>query len=253
MLPTFLKRAVLFYFLLQLLVTTDAGDAAVDREDEAPGIVLTVPVENASEVPTTQSIVVHFSKKIDPRTLTPATFFVEGAEGVLRYNPILKSATWIANAPLKSLKTYTVTLSEKIKDLHGHSLPFSYSWTFATRKTDEQDDPLTIRQTTQPANATHVPVEAAISVTFNKEINPETVRPGLILLTRRDPVEGRLRYNGSARTLIFSPASPLDYGSTYTVTVKEEIEDRDGNPLLLGMTWTFTTETPPPPLATLFP
>jgi hypothetical protein len=255
MIPAFLKRTALFCvdMVIAFLTMTSSGHPAIPLDDGPPGIILTVPVGNASEVSTTQSIVVQFSKKIDPRTLTPATFFVKGAEGSLHYHPILKSVTWVPAAPLEALKTYTATVSEGIKDLNGRPLPFAYSWTFTTRKRDEPEGLLTVQQKIPVDNAAHVSVETVISVTFNREINPETLRPGRIVLMREEPIDGQLLYNRLTHTVLFLPAIPLDYGSSYTVRVEEGIEDQAGDRLMLGVTWTFTTETPPHPVAGLFP
>jgi hypothetical protein len=222
-------------------------------EDEPLAIVQTIPVENASEVSTTQSIVVRFSKEIDPRTLTPATFSVAGAAGAVRYDPALKSATWVPASPLEQLKTYTATLSDEIADLDGLRLPFPYSWTFTTRTGEETAGPLEVQQTVPASNAAQVPVTTTISITFNREIDPETLRPDRILLMRGDKVPGTVRYDRSQRTVILTPASPLDPQESYTVVVKEGIADSAGNRLLLGTTWTFTTETLPPPPAGLAP
>ncbi|HZR45441.1 MAG TPA: Ig-like domain-containing protein [Candidatus Manganitrophaceae bacterium] len=235
------------------MVGLTASVDAATGEGEPLAIIQTVPVENASEVPTTQPVMVHFSKEIDPKTLTPATFSVEGTTGVIQYDPALKSATWTPAAPLEPSKTYRATLSDEIADLDGLRLPFPYSWTFTTQGAAEQAGPLAIQQTTPAPNADHVPVNASVSVTFNKEIDPESLRPDQLLLMRDGQVAGTLRYDRAARSVIFTPASPLEYQETYTATVREGIKDPAGNRLPLGKSWTFTTETPPPPLAGLAP
>ena len=250
----FLRQLVFYfiYFIWGMVGLTAASVDAAMGEGEPLTIIQTVPVENASEVPTTQSIMVHFSKEIDPKTLTPATFSVGGTAGVIQYDPALKSATWIPAAPLAPAKTYTATLSDDIADLDGLRLPFPYSWTFTTQVAQEPEGPLSIQQTAPAPNADHVPVSASVSVTFNKEIDPESIRPDQLLLTRGETIAGTVRYDRAERTVIFTPAAPLTYQETYTVTVREGIRDPAGNRLALGTTWTFTTETAPP-LASLTP
>lgn len=237
---------------LFLLILSSTAAAAIDPET-GPAIVLTVPVENAGEVSTLDPIVVQFSTDIDPRTLHSGTFSVEGADGTVRYDPELKSAAWTPNSPLEPWKTYTVTLSDEIKDLDGRPLSFAYRWTFTTRSDAEPEGPLAVQRTVPEANEAHVAVETAVSVTFNKEVDPITVRPDAVTLTGGEPIEGRLYYDPDSRTIFFSPSAPLEFGRTYTAIVKEGIEDRSGNPLLFGAAWSFTTETPPEPRARLFP
>lgn len=246
------KRSARFYLILGILSLAASAQAAMGEGDPL-AVVQTIPVENASEVPTTQPVVVHFSKEIDPKTLTPATFLVEGAPGTLQYDPALKSATWTPAAPLDYSKTYTATLSDEIADLDGLHLPFPYSWTFTTRTGEEKEGPLAIQQSSPAPNAAQVPVTATISITFNREVDPKTLRPDRVLLMRGERVEAAVHYDRSQRTVILTPASPLNYRDTYTVTVREGIADSAGNRLPLGTTWSFTTENPPPPIAGLAP
>ncbi|MCG3114623.1 MAG: Ig-like domain-containing protein [Candidatus Manganitrophus sp. SA1] len=225
--------------------------AAIGPIGEAPGIVRTVPGENESEVAPTTPIIVEFTKQVDPRTVTAETFHVEGAEGVVHYNPETKSATWTPIAPLAPSKQYQVAVTGDITDLEGRHLPFSYRWTFSTRSTEEA--PLDVQQTTPPENAIHVPVETPISVTFNKPIEPASLRPDSIVVFDEENVKGVIAYEPVTQTVTFLPLLPLGYRERYTVILKEGIEDRDGNPLLTAESWSFTTEGPPTPLSQIHP
>ncbi|NKE69228.1 Ig-like domain-containing protein [Candidatus Manganitrophus noduliformans] len=225
--------------------------AAIGPLGESPGIVRTVPGENQSEVAPTTPIIVEFTKQIDPRTLTEETFQVEGAEGVIYYDPETKSAIWTPIAPLAPSKQYQVDVTNEIADLEGRHLPFSYHWTFSTRSTEGA--PLDIRQTTPPENASHVSVETPISVTFNKPIEPASLRPDSIVVFDEEKVKGVIAYEPVTQTVTFLPLLPLGYRERYTVILKEGIEDRDGNPLLTAESWSFTTEGPPTPLSQIHP
>lgn len=249
--PSLFIAKFLYAVLFSATVLPFPAPAAIAPLGEAPGIVRTVPGENESEVAPTAPIIVQFTKQIDPRTLTAETFQVEGAEGVVHYDPETKSAAWSPITPLEPWKQYHVAVTGDITDLEGRRLPFSYRWTFTTRSAEETL--LSIQQTTPPENAAHVPVETLISVTFNKPIEPASLRPDSIIVVDQEKVEGVIAYEPVTRTVTFSPESPLAYEERYTVILKEGIEDRAGNRLLTAESWSFTTERPPMPLSQMHP
>ncbi len=134
------------WIILWQMVLTSFAVAAIDASKDGLEVVQTVPVENASEVPTMQPIVVHFSREINRQTLNSFTFSVEGAAGTIRYDPLFKAATWTPFLPLEPGKTYTVIVSDEIKDLDGRPLSFSYSWTFTTSSMEESSGELDIQR-----------------------------------------------------------------------------------------------------------
>lgn len=233
------------------MIVSFPAAAAIGPIGEAPGIVRTVPGENESEVAPTTPIIVEFTKQIDPRTVTAETFHVEGTEGVVRYDPETKSATWTPITPLEPSKQYQAAVTGDVADLEGHHLPFSYRWTFTTRSAEEAL--LNIQQTTPTDNATHVSVATLISVTFNKPIEPTSLKPDSIVVVDEEKLEGIIAYEPVTQTVTFLPKSPLAYEERYTVILKEGIEDRAGNRLLTSESWSFTKEGPPTPLGQIHP
>ncbi|MDC4204873.1 MAG: Ig-like domain-containing protein [Candidatus Manganitrophus sp.] len=241
----------LYALIFPAMIASFPAAAAIGPIGEAPGIVRTVPGENESEVAPTTPIIVEFTKQIDPRTVTAKTFRVEGAEGVVHYDPGTKSATWSPTRPLEPWKQYQAAVTGDIADLEGHPLPFSYRWTFTTRSAEETL--LNIQQTTPTDNATHVPVATLISVTFNKPIEPTSLKPDSLVVVDEEKLEGIIAYEPVTQTVTFLPKSPLAYEERYTVILKEGIEDRAGNRLLTAESWSFTTEGPTMPLSQIHP
>lgn len=242
---------LLFALILSALAIPFSAGAAIGPVGESPGIVRTIPGENESEVSPTASIVVEFSKQIDPRSVTPESFHVAGAEGVVYYDPESRSASWTPLEPLERAKQYEASVSGDIADLEGRRLPFSYRWTFSTRSAEETL--LGIQQTTPTHNASHVPVNTPISVTFNKAIDPASLQPDSISVINEGKVAGSIDYDPVSRTITFLPVFPLAYGQGYTAILKEGIQDRAGNRLSMAKSWSFTTEEPPLPVSTLDP
>lgn len=97
-------------------------------------------------------------------------------------------------------------------------------------------------KSTNPANAaTAVPLNQIITITFNEEMNPETINQASFTLVGTANVPGTLTYNGTNATMSFVPAAPLAPNTTYTGTVKSTIKDLKGNALQTNYVWTFST------------
>jgi hypothetical protein len=85
-----------------------------------------------------------------------------------------------------------------------------------------------------------VSISQAVSVTFNKDINPVTLTPGSFTLNGSLP--GTIRYDAATRTGYFTPNNPLSVSTSYTASVTTDVEDNNGQPLSQAHSWTFTTE-----------
>ncbi|MGO9274591.1 MAG: Ig-like domain-containing protein, partial [Terriglobia bacterium] len=110
--------------------------ASLDKT--APQIVGTDPANGASSVPTNASVVVTFSKPIDPSDLTPASFFITDdttglpLSATTQTDPISFTATLVPGQPLPTGRLFTVTLTTAIQDLAGNSLGANFEFFFTT-------------------------------------------------------------------------------------------------------------------------
>ena len=50
------------------------------------------------------------------------------------------------------------------------------------------------------------------------------------------------QYNPDSLTATFEPDNPLSYFTTYTVTIKEEVQDQNSIEMSGDFSWSFTTE-----------
>ena len=92
-----------------------------------------------------------------------------------------------------------------------------------------------------PSNgATDVAVDAAISATFSEPLYSQSITDASFTL--RPGVTGTVTYDGTAA--VFTPATALAFGTTYTATISTAVRDVAGNPLAAPYLWTFTTATP---------
>lgn len=105
---------------------------------------------------------------------------------------------------------------------------------------------------TDPVNlATNVPLDKAITVTFNESMNPATITPGVLSISSPADAGGRkaavsalsgeLTYDASTFTMRFVPGVKLEANTTYTATVGTSVKDLMGNALQTPYIWTFST------------
>ncbi len=90
---------------------------------------------------------------------------------------------------------------------------------------------------------TWVSARGPITVRFSEDIDETSVDPSTFIITPKVYSAREV-----CRTEMACTAwSYLDWATTYTVTVTEDISDTLGNTLKEGLTWSFTTRTEPPP------
>ena len=98
---------------------------------------------------------------------------------------------------------------------------------------------------TSPANgATDVPGHRKINVAFNEEMDPSTITTATLKVTGGPgvpPVTGKVDYDGTTTTAIFTPTTELSNNIRYTATVTTGARDKAGNRLAHNYEWTFTT------------
>ncbi len=108
--------------------------------------------------------------------------------------------------------------------------------------------PPTVSSTTPAAASTGVSVDAVVTATFSKLLDPITVNAHTfeVVDSGGHAVAGTVSSSGATAT--FTPASPLVYLTTYTATLTKGIKDTAGNSLAADDVWRFTSATTPSPL-----
>ena len=105
---------------------------------KTPKVASTIPTSSATSVSTTSPIQVHFSKAINPLTITSTTFYLYPyatnipVSGTISISSDGQTATLTPSGPLDSLTFYVMQLTSAITDLEGHSLGANNSFTFTT-------------------------------------------------------------------------------------------------------------------------
>ncbi len=95
------------------------------------------------------------------------------------------------------------------------------------------------------SDATGIGLNAQISATFSRDMNPDTITADTFILEDGpvSTVEGTVMYENRVATFI--PADPLAYLIEYTVTITPGASDVDGNHLEANYSWKFTTGIDP--------
>jgi len=94
---------------------------------------------------------------------------------------------------------------------------------------------------TTPINgAINIPLDQIITVTFNEEMNSETInQSSFTLYNGTSQVNGAVNYSGTTAT--FTPAATLTPNTTYTAKIARTVKDLTGNALQEETIWTFST------------
>ncbi|MBN1219195.1 MAG: CehA/McbA family metallohydrolase [Anaerolineae bacterium] len=101
-------------------------------------------------------------------------------------------------------------------------------------------------KTNPPFGAQAVPTYTLVSMTFEREMKPDTINSETFYVQQgATRVAGRADYLAVSKVAVFYPNQPLQPETTYTATVTAKVQDVAGQPLAETTVWTFTTFAAP--------
>ena len=208
-----------------------------------PTVVQVIPVEGTAQVSPAADVNVIFSEPMDPATINATTFTIRVTNGAalpaaVTYNVETRRAVLVPTGGLPNFSSITATMSTGAKDLAGNALAAAKVWTFTTR----DDVPPTVIATNPANNATGVPPNSAVTITFSENMDASTINASNI--TIRPTASGTaltatVSYNATTRTATLTPSAPLSQNVSYTVTVGTGVKDAQGN-AIAQTTFAFT-------------
>jgi len=234
----------------------------------APTVTAVAPVNNATGVPTNNTIITAaFSQPMAPIT-GGASFTLTAAApnpapvGTVALDPTSTIATFtLANGTsLEASTQYTATITGATSLATGLALVNPYVWHFTTGIATGATRPmvsLTIPATTLPGPTLGAPTNTAIAAVFTEDMSPSTINAASFTLTTPGPggnPAGTVTYAVGSRTAVFTPTAVLAAGATYTATITTAATDLAGNalagnqaalPSASDYVWTFTTSAAP--------
>jgi methionine-rich copper-binding protein CopC len=253
--------------LANAYVWTFTTGAAADTTH--PTVTSENPVNGATGVQTNQIVTATFSKPMNAGTITatsPATFTLIGPSpattvvgGLVTYASVGNTLTFTPTAALAA-GVFTATITTAATDLSGNALTatggLALSWSFTVGSTKATAGPY-ITLTSPLDTATSVPVNQAVSATFNTAMNPLTFTSSTFTLTSSTGtvITGNYSYSPTTLVATFTPSANLLADTTYTADITSGVTDSStpGNALVSGLVpnpWFFTTagSSGPPPV-----
>ncbi|MES2184072.1 MAG: ice-binding family protein [Pseudomonadota bacterium] len=230
----------------------------------APTITAVAPPDKATGVAVnTRAITASFSEPMAPFA-AGAAFTVTCAApcsspaGTVSLDSTGRIASFapVAGSTLAAQTLYTATVNGARSLATGLALVLPYTWQFTTGLVADVTRPavaLTVPATTTPGPTAGVPVNAAITAVFTKDMAPATLNGASFVLSCSAPCTapaGSVAYIVGSRSAVFTPAVALAAGTTYTATVTTAATDLAGNalagnlaalPAASNYAWSFTT------------
>jgi hypothetical protein len=190
----------------------------------------TYPIKNDTAIsPLYASITVRFNANVDTSTIRPAFTILPQPLG----NLYVYSGSWGfywylgSDNMLAPEKKYTAMISASAKDVDGHAMPSSYSFSFTTA-------PYMVSYAYPTGNG--VSLNAAIYVNCNFLVDSTTMASSFSV---SPPVIGKFQYSTSS--FGYLPSSPLAPNTTYTVAVSRDLHAKNGTPIKNAYSFSFTT------------
>jgi hypothetical protein len=205
-----------------------------------PEILSVEPLSNA-KAPVNIIPSINFNKAINTSTVTSSTFTLAQGSNVIP-GSVYCNGTTVSFTPSSALTpntAYTVTATTGIEDASGNHLAADYTWSFSTSPIVDVVTPKVVM--VSPAeNATSIPANIEIKVTFSELMNSGSLTSSTFLLKQGSTV---ITGNVSAanEVITFTPSAPLIANTLYSVTLTTGIKDLAGNPLATNYSWSFTT------------
>ncbi|MCR4420134.1 MAG: Ig-like domain-containing protein [Clostridia bacterium] len=220
----------------------------------------TDPAGGATEVPAGKSLVIGFSKIIQPGSAYNQISVTDsgGRKPALSVTPGFYTLVLDPTADLSPNATYTVTVpQEAVRDADGHSLTVrsaagqaanAYTFSFTTAALNE---PPRIVSTDPTHGATGVDPNKTITVIFSEPVQPGSTYGAISLILADDnyldpvhPLPATVSLAGS--TLTIDPAAPLARNTWYTVSVPMgAVADQGGVANQGHASFTFRTKADP--------
>jgi len=209
---------------------------------ETPGVSATTPENLSTGVAVSANITATFSKAMDAATITDTTFTLKRGitvvPGVVSYAGT--TATYNPTGDLALSTTYTATLTTAVKDVAGNALAVTKTWSFITVA---DTAPPSVTATVPADGATGAALNANITATFNKAVDPLTVTDTTYTLMQGvTPVAGVVTAS-STTTATFNPDANLLASTVYTASITTGVKDMAGTAMPVTKTWSFTTGT----------
>ncbi|MCH9662063.1 MAG: Ig-like domain-containing protein, partial [Gammaproteobacteria bacterium] len=211
----------------------------------SPSVVRTNPSTNQQDVPVNTPFTVEFDERMDPASLTPATFTVQDlttfqfVPGMIQVDPDDRTVSFVPEQPFGVNRSHLVALRAGITDAAGNVLG-TQTFRFTTALGEDADRLQFVGSSPQDF-ATNVPVNALIALQFSEPLNTINVNRGFEVQANGEAVPGSIALSDGNRRITFTSATALLPNTTHTVMYTTTLTDVVGNPLDNSGSFSFVT------------
>jgi large repetitive protein len=209
-----------------------------------PGVVAVSPANGSSGVQANAKVMVQLNEPVEPLSVGSNAIVLSaggtGVSGSISLSTDRSVLTFTPSSLLAASTVYTVTASG-FEDVAGNPVtPFTSSFTTGTSAVADTTA-LTVSSVSPANNLTGVPVNSAITLNFNKAVNPTTVNTSTVQVLASG-FSGQLAgsYSVSGNMVTFTPTTILPANTRITVQVLSPLQDVAGN-LVIFFNSSFTT------------
>jgi hypothetical protein len=234
-------------------------DTAASTDVTRPTVVLTLPADAASGVPTNTRITAAFSEAMAASSVNTATFTVTDTTlgtpvaGTVTYTAASRTATFTpSTSPLASGDLFTAVIGAAATDLAGNGLAgdpaalpaaSDHVWIFTTSATTDSTAPTVVLVSPVDGSVGNC-LTVAVTATFSEAMDPATLTPATFTVTAAGiGVAGSIGYDPAAMLATFVPAAPAGFApnTAFVATVTTGAADLAGNTLASAKVWNFST------------
>ena len=201
------------------------------RPPSVVNVSLSATAGNATVAETVADVNVEFSEPVDHGSVERRFAIQPYIPGTFSWDGTTLIFTPSQNLPTQT--TFTVSVARGFEDLAGNVAPAGLDgWAFQT-----VGRPLVLN-TDPGAGADKIPVDTPLSITFDRLMDPKAVEAAIEI---QPAAPFHASWTGATVTLSWD--NPLQFGTTYAVTVDPTAAAVDGTKLLDAFTTRFTTVT----------
>jgi hypothetical protein len=216
----------------------------------APQVLSVAPTDGSSNIGLNATVVLTFSKSLNPSTVNNNTFGLLANSGVpLGVNVSISAdnRTVMLNAnPLPASSVVTVVTTGGVQDLSGNALP-SFRSQFTTSSNFDVTHASVSNQ--RPANgASGVGLNSSIVLFVNEPLNTGMIAGAVHVSQNGLLVQGAVNVRDSGQSIEFVPASPWQGNALVEIALDSSGLDTDGSPVN-SYQGSFRTATDPSTVA----
>ena len=208
-----------------------------------PHVVDQNPASSAQNVPVNAQVSVLMDHRIDPKTVTDNSFYVndnvtgQKIPGAVSVSADGLSLNFTPNSAFLVGRQHTIVVTSPIKDLYNNGVSY-YSGYFTTAFSRDGVAPV-ISQVTIANGQTGIPTNPSLSVRFSEPVDGLKL-DGIVITQAGAVVPATRTLSGDHLLVTLKPVAPLSANAGYSLTV-DGVADLSGNLLAAADVRGFTT------------